>query len=186
MASGQFCSALPPEATIINVVNYDYVQADGTRVLEARVDYELSTGDIGAAHIVFDENDTGDLYLEINGEVVVYARYANERPGDGHGAGPATTTWVNPNPSYSPDLMAELLQESVGDVLLGGLVPQASKCSAFGKGVMKAVKYLWIGGMGALGAVCCIGGVGVGCIVCAGGAAAAGAAGADAADSHCD
>ncbi len=79
-------------------------------------------------------------------------------------------------------------QAAVADKLanaLGGMGPQETKCSQFGKGVLKAVKYAWYGLCGGLTAACCTT-VTPGCILCAGAAQAAAGIGGDIFDSHCD
>jgi hypothetical protein len=84
-------------------------------------------------------------------------------------------------------VIAQLTAANVANEIFGGMVNEPLKfpCSEFGKGVLKAAKYLWVGMTGAATAVCCIGGFGVGCVICTAGANLAGYAGAEMANDYC-
>jgi hypothetical protein len=183
IASAQSAQSAP-DVTGVQFLNW--TEADGTRVMTGHVTYTLSGDNEGSVYFAFNDRNEGEAYYAINGEVVAHASYT-ETPGGFTGVvGPHVETWVAPNLQCSSELIGELTQESVGSVLLDGLVPQPFNCSEWGQKVMRGVKYLWIGVSTAVGAACCTASGGVACVVCAGAAAVAGAAGADAADGHCD
>jgi hypothetical protein len=185
-AEEEVCSQLPQDAIVTDSQFDHWTQSDGTEVVVAYTSYVLTTGDEAFAYVVFDSNDAGEVYYGLNGDVVLHTSYRESSTLPRTGTGPVTETWVNPVLfRYPQEALVELSQDSVGTILLGGLVPQPFKCSAWGKKVLKGAKYLWVGASAAVGAACCAGG-GVGCILCAAGAAAAGQAGADVADGYCD
>jgi hypothetical protein len=182
-----YCAPLPPQTTILDSDLAERVQADGTTLWTSTVVYALSTGQTAEAVLSYTSDQTGDMSFAIDGEVVVFVRYAAADDSSaqfGHGFG--TQSWASPSLALHQEVTAELLQESVGQVLMRGLVPQEMKCSKFGKGVVAGMKYLWIGATAAAGAACCAGTGIIGCGACATGAAAAGFAGVDAANGHCD
>jgi hypothetical protein len=187
LAAGEFCAPLPPEASIVDSNQFEDVKSDGSTTWSSTVTYSLSTGEVAEAVLTFDSLQTGEMYFAVDGEIVVHVTFSQAaEPGANLERGFATRSWADPDLAEQPALVAELLQESVGDILLDGMIPQPIKCSGFGKGVMRGVKYLWIGATAAAGAACCAGTGIVGCAACAAGAAAAGTAGAEAANNHCD
>lgn len=187
LAAGEFCAPLPAQASIVDSVQFEDVESDGTKTWSSTVVYTLSTGETVEAVLTFDSEQTGAMYFAVDGEVVVYASYAeNAEPNANLERGLVTRSWADPALAERQALVAELLQESVGELLIDGMIPQPIKCSALGKGVMRGLKYLWIGASAAAGAACCAGTGIVGCAACAAGAAAAGTAGAEAANNHCD
>jgi hypothetical protein len=184
----QYCAPLPPQTSILESDLAEDVLPNGLTRWTSTVIYTLSTGQTAEAVLSYTSDQVGDVSFAIDGEVVVFVRYA-AAPDDsaarlGHGFG--TQSWASPSLALQQEVTAELLQESVGQVLMRGLVPQEMKCSKFGKGVIAGMKYLWIGATAAAGAACCAGTGIVGCGACATGAAAAGFAGVDAANGHCD
>jgi hypothetical protein len=187
LAAGEYCAPLPPAASVVDSDHSEDIQADGTKSWSSTVIYTLSTGETAEAVVTFDSRQTGEVYFAVDGEIVVYVTYAeSDEPGANLSRGLATRSWAAPELAERQAMTAELLQESVGELLFTGLIPQATKCSDFGKGVMRGLKYLWIGATAAAGAACCAGTGIVGCAACAAGAAAAGTAGAEAANNHCD
>lgn len=178
-ADEQFCGPLASDVMIIDVQQFEREDSDGTKHWSSTVTYTLSTGQRAEVMFTVDARENGEAHFAVDGVVVAYASYQAGEPG-------VTQTWVAPELSDQQEVAAELLQESVADVLLDGLIPQAIECSSFGKGVMRGVKYLWIGVTAAAAAGCCAGTGILGCTVCATGAAAAGVAGVDAANRHCD
>lgn len=187
VAAGEFCAPLPAQASIVDSTHFEDVESDGTKRWSSTVIYALSTGETVEAVLTFDSRQTGTMYFAVDGEVVVHVSYSESEVSSANPErGLTTRSWADPALAENQALAAELLQESVGDLLIDGMIPQPIKCSAFGKGVMRGLKYLWIGATAAAGAACCAGTGIVGCAACAAGAAAAGTAGADAANNHCD
>jgi hypothetical protein len=168
----------PPEVTILDVAADETLQPDGHRVRWTSVTYELSTGHEAEMFVEVDDRGRGDGYIFIEGEALLHVTT------DEHGA---TTTWVAPDIDLPPEALAQLATVNVADEIFAGIgEPQAFKCSDFGKGVVKAAKYLWVGLAGAAGAACCAGGLGVGCLVCGGATSVAILAGTEAADGYCE
>ncbi len=187
LAAGEFCAPLPSEASIVDSKQFEDVETDGSKRWSSTVIYRLSTGQTAEAVLSFDNHHIGEVYFAVDGEIVVYVTYSESpEPGADLDRGLTTRSWAAPDLGERQEMVAELLQESVGELLLADLVPQATKCSAFGEGVMRGIKYLWIGATAAAGAACCAGTGIIGCAACAAGAAAAGTAGAEAANNHCD
>jgi hypothetical protein len=186
-ATGDFCAPLPCEASIVHASQSETVETDGVTRWSSTVTYTLSTGETAEAALSFANNQTGEVHFAIDGEVIVHSSYSESaEPGANLDRGLVTRSWTAPDLSERQELVAELLQESVGEILIAGLVPQAIKCTSLAKGVMRGLKYLWVGATAAAGAACCAGTGILGCAVCAAGAAAAGTAGAEAANNHCD
>lgn len=169
----------PPEAKILDVAADETSQPDGLRVRWTSVTYELSTGQEAEMFVEVDDRGRGDGSIYVEGELLV------EVTTDGHGG---TTTWVAPDIDLPEQALAQLAPANVASEVFAGVGqgPQEFPCSDFGKGAVRAAKYVWIGLTTATGVVCCMGGIGVGCIVCATAAGVAGEMGGDIADGYCE
>lgn len=168
----------PPEAKILDVAAGETSQPDGLRVRWTSVTYELSTGQEAEMFVEVDDHGRGDGYIFVEGEALVHVTT------DGHGG---TTTWVAPDIDLPQQALAELAPVNVASEIFAGVGegPQEFKCSEFGKGAVRAAKYVWIGLNAAAGYACCAA-VQPACVLCIGGAAVSGAMGSDIADGYCD
>ena len=173
----------PPEARILKEAGDEYVQDDGLRVRWASVVYQLSTGHEAEVYVEVDGRQRGDGYIFVEGEIAVHVTYNAEARG-------GTSTWIAPELELPQAALAELAQAGVGETLFAALGggPQETKCSEFGKGVVKAAKYIWIGLTLGAGGACCMATApsGVGCMLCTAGAGLAAEAGGELADGYCD
>lgn len=166
----------PPDVNILDVAAGELQQTP--RVRWTSVAYELSTGHEAELFVEVDDRGRGAADIYVDGEVVVQVT----TDGDG-----GTTTWFAPDIALPPEALAQLAAVNVASEIFAGIddVP-TFECSEFGKGAVKAAKYLWYGLTGALTGACCLGGVGVGCVVCGAAAAAAAEMGGDVADEYCE
>jgi hypothetical protein len=167
----------PPEPTITDVAAGELTET-GRRVRWASVTYDLLTGHQAETFAEVDDRGHGWWWIYVEGEAVVHVTT------DEHGN---TTTWTADNINLPPEALVQLMSAQVAADVFAGLIPEAKgfPCSEFGKGVLKAAKYVWVATATTLQLACCVGGVGVGCLVCAVGGALAGEAGSDALEDYC-
>jgi hypothetical protein len=170
----------PPEPTILEIAADEVRQRDGLRVRWASATYELSSGQEAELFVEVDERGRGDGLIYVDGEALVHVVT------DGQGV--TTTTWVAPDVDLPPQAIAQLASVNVADEVFAGIryEPLSFTCSDFGKRVVKAAKYLWVGLMGAAMPVCCAATGGVGCVACGAATAMGALAGTEAADGYCD
>ena len=158
----------------------EYSTPDGNRVRWTSVTYQLTTGQDAATYVEVDERGSAEALLYLEGEPIIHITTNGTS---------STSTWVAPDADLSPDMLAELMSEDVADAILASLAdPLAFPCSEFGKGVLKAGKYVLIGLSIAGGAACCAGtgATPVGCTLCAIGAGIAEEAGSEALENYCE
>jgi hypothetical protein len=182
---GQVCVAAPPAPKRIDAQPFESTATDGTRSWGATATYRLSTGALGEAFMVLNDDGSGEAQLMIDGEII--AHVAIELPGSGPEPVSALTTWLPASVSASPDALAEMMQVDL-PVIVAGSIPQEFKCSPWAKKMLRAGKYMWTGLVTAGIAACCAG-TGVltpGCVICAGGLGAGGAYVGDKLGDHCD
>ena len=179
-ADGQVCVTAPPAPERIDAQPFQSTAADGTRSWGATATYRLSTGDLGEAFMVLDDDGSGEAQLMIDGEIIAHAAVTVDSDGQ-----LIVTTWQPSSMSHSPAALAEMMQVDLPGIVAGSL-PQEFKCSDWGRKVMKAGKYMAVGLIGAGMAACCIASQGLACIAC-GGATAVGTLGViEFADGYCD
>ncbi|WP_052546162.1 hypothetical protein [Enhygromyxa salina] len=163
------------------VVADEYTTSEGRRTRWASVTYTLPDGRSAEVVLVADDAARGDGYLFVEGEVIVHATYDDTIGLD---------SWTTSTPGGDALAAAALfgLSGAPGHALLDAFTegPQAFPCSEFGKGVLKAARYMWTGMVAASGAACCGATAGSGCILCAGAAAIANEVGKDALNNYCD
>lgn len=166
----------PPPLAVVD----EYTTQDGHRTRWASVTYTLPDGETAEAVLVVDDADHGDGYLYVDGEAVAHSSW---------GADTGVTNWTSSDPAARELAKVALdgLGGEAGNELLDAFAgdSQAFKCSAWGKKVLRAGKYIWVGVVASTTAACC-GATAPGCILCAGAGAAAGAMGADALEGYCD
>lgn len=174
------CAPQPTTPSEFDISYFDETRADGSQVWGVEVAYILSSGDAGDAFLTIDEDGNGEAYLAIDGDIVAHTSLTHD-PRTGW---PTLTSWSPPDLDHAPELIAESMQIPMG-LAINRMFPQEFKCSPFGKQVVKAAKYLWIGATFAAGATCCVT-VSATCYLCGVSMALAGEAGAEALDKHCD
>jgi hypothetical protein len=80
---------------------FESMATDGTRSWGATATYRLSTGAVGEAFMVLDDDGSGEAQLMIDGEII--AHVAIESPG----SSPVITTWLPASVSASPDAVTD-------------------------------------------------------------------------------
>ncbi|WP_146658149.1 hypothetical protein [Enhygromyxa salina] len=158
----------------------EYTTQDGTRTRWASVSYSLPQGQTAEVVLVVDDANHGDGYLYVDGEAIVHSTWD---------ASTGLTNWISSTPEASELASAALvgLAGGPGTELMDafGGESQAFKCSAWGKKVLRAGKYIWSGVVAASAGVCCLS-AGAGCPLCLGAGAVAQGIGADALEDYCD
>ncbi|MFO7563577.1 MAG: hypothetical protein R6X02_13100 [Enhygromyxa sp.] len=104
--NGQVCVAAPPAPKRIDARLFESMATDGTRSWGATATYRLSTGALGEAFMVLNDDGSGEAQLMIDGEII--AHVAIESPGSSPEPVPVITTWLPASVSASPDALAEI------------------------------------------------------------------------------
>lgn len=177
----EVCASVPESPTRIGSQPFSSTAADGTQTWGAEATYQISSGEVGEALMAIDSDGTGEVQLMIDGEIIAHVAVAI----DSATGQPVTTTWHPPEVSASPEAIAELLRVDLPAIVAGSL-PQEFKCSAWGRKVMKAGRYMVGAGLAAATAACCVVSQGVACFACAAGGWTANEAAGEFADGYCD
>lgn len=178
------CSTAPPstavDAKILATDSGELEQDNRLRVRWVSITYELSTGHEAEVYLAVDALGRGEMHLFVEGEVIVYTDYNHDERG-------GTTTWAAERVDLPDEALVELVvPASVGELVIAtlGSGPQETKCSDFGKKVVKVAGYLWVGLTAAASAPCCA--AGISCPACLGASAVAGLYGYEVAQGYCD
>lgn len=183
--SDEVCAVAPPEPTNISVAYGQGQRPDGTVFYTASATSTLSTGDMGEANIMVAGDGSGRVSLAINGTIITQGEISVGEYNDDDVLMPPTVhTWTPTEQIYTGELIAELLQGETFAIMMNGMVPQAFKCSSFGRKAVRAGKYLFLAAVGAGAAAC---GLSTGALVpCGAAGMAAGAAISDGFEGYCE
>ena len=177
----QVCAPVAPRPERVDAQPFSSTAADGTQTWGATTTYQLSTGELGEAFMVVDSKGAGEVQLMIDGEIIAHVEISLE-PATGQ---PVTTTWHPPEVTVAPEAIAEAMWIDL-PTIVAGTIPQEFKCSAWGRKVMKAGRYMVGAGLAASAAACCLASQGVACLACAGGAWVVNEAAGEFANGYCD
>jgi hypothetical protein len=157
-------NAVPPPPERIDGQPFVTSAGDGSQSWGSTATYQLSTGELGETFLVVNSDGSGEAQLTVDGEII--AHVILDWPS--WSAEPVLTTWYPSTLEYPPELIAEMMRVDLS-VILAESIPQEFKCSAWGKKVMKAGKYMVSGLIGASGAACCAISQGFACFACGAG-----------------
>ncbi|PRQ10055.1 hypothetical protein [Enhygromyxa salina] len=167
----------PPPLTVVD----EYTTQDGQRTRWASVTYGLPDGQTAEFILVADDSNSGDGYLYVNGEALVHATWD-----DANGV----SSWTSSVPGAGALAGAALtaLEGEAGTALLDAFTgdSQVFKCSAWGKKVLRAGKYIWGAAVMGSAAACCVETGMVGCGLCGAAGWALAEAGSEALENYCD
>ncbi|WP_052547944.1 hypothetical protein [Enhygromyxa salina] len=157
----------------------EYTTSDGHRTRWGSVTYTLPSGETAEVVIVADDTNRGDGYLYVDGEAIAHSSWD---------AASGVSNWTSSDPAASELAAGALvaLGGGAGAALLDAFAgdSQAFKCSAWGKKVLRAGKYIWVGVVASATVACCA--AVPTCGLCAGAGAAAAGIGTDALEDYCD
>ncbi|PRQ04250.1 hypothetical protein ENSA5_08990 [Enhygromyxa salina] len=169
----------PPPGTPPTVTGAEYITDEDHTVRWASVTYELPSGEIAEAVMSVDlQTASGEAWVSVDGELIADATLAADAPG--------VETWSTTEHPLAPAVLDGLQASGAADLMfdqfLGG--PMEFPCSKWGKAVLRAGKYIWVGAVAATAAVCC--GAVASCPACMTAGAVTSLAGTEALDGYCD
>jgi hypothetical protein len=163
----------PPPMAVVD----EYSTQDGHRVRWASVTYYLPDGQLAEVVLAADDTAAGDGYIFVDGEMIAHSSYDDANGVD---------SWISSAPGT--DALAAAALAGAADELLHTFAegPHEFPCSAWGKKVLRAGKYIWGAMVMGSAAACCVETAMLGCAVCGAGGWALTEAGSEALEGYCD